>query len=74
MVHEMYPTGLQREEYEGKDLLEEIELEGGTLSVDNTVIEKPYSEKTEIIGYYWSGNQKGSARQVVISSKKPDRF
>lgn len=35
-----------------------INLIGGTLSVDDTVIEKPYSDvyKTELIGYFWSGN------------------
>ena len=52
-----------RERYEPKDLFDElkphIELIGGTLSGDNTVIEKPYSDPnlTEFIGYFWSGNQ-----------------
>ena len=44
-----------------KDLFEEmrpfIVLEGGTLSVDDTVLDKPYSQegKTELVGYFWSG-------------------
>ena len=52
-----------RERYEPKDLFNElkphIDLAGGTLSGDDTVIEKPYSdpELTEFIGYFWSGNQ-----------------
>lgn len=52
-----------RERYEPKDLFDElqphIELIGGTLSGDDTVIEKPYSDPklTEFIGYFWSGNQ-----------------
>ncbi len=52
-----------RERYEPKDLFNElkphIELIGGTLSGDDTVIEKPYSDPnlTEFIGYFWSGNQ-----------------
>ena len=52
-----------RERYEPKDLFDElkphIELRGGTLSGDDTVIEKPYSDPnlTEFIGYFWSGNQ-----------------
>ena len=52
-----------RSRYEPKDLLNEIkphiELIGGTLSGDDTVIEKPYSDPnfTEFIGYFWSGNQ-----------------
>jgi hypothetical protein len=34
-----------------------IDLIGGTLSGDDTVIDKPYSEPslTELIGYFWSG-------------------
>jgi hypothetical protein len=54
---------LLRERYEPKDLFNElkphIELIGGTLSGDDTVIEKPYSDPnlTEFIGYFWSGNQ-----------------
>jgi len=34
-----------------------IQLLGGTLSVDDTVIDKPYSNPnlTELIGYFWSG-------------------
>lgn len=52
-----------REKYEPKDLFNElkphIELIGGTLSGDDTVIEKPYSKPnlTEFIGYFWSSNQ-----------------
>ena len=68
LSHDSINRFLQREEYEGKDLLdlvkEEIELEGGTLSVDDTVIEKPYSEETEIIGNYRSGNQKRVVRGI----------
>ena len=52
---------LERERYEPKDLFEEnkayINLVGGTLSGDDTVIEKLYSQpdKAELVGYYWSG-------------------
>lgn len=54
---------LLRERYEPKDLFNElkphIDLISGTLSGDDTVIEKPYSDPnlTEVIGYFWSGNQ-----------------
>jgi len=35
-----------------------INLIGGTLSGDDTVIDKPYSDPqlTELIGYFWSGS------------------
>lgn len=52
---------LLREQYEPKDLFIElrphINLSGGTLSGDDTVIDKPYSDPnlTELIGYFWSG-------------------
>lgn len=59
--HDSINRFLLRERYETKDLFELIKqiisLEGGVLSVDDTVIEKPYSEPkyTELIGYFWSG-------------------
>jgi hypothetical protein len=51
---------LLREQYEPKDLFEEIKpninLIGGILSGDDTVIDKPHSDPkiTELIGYYYS--------------------
>ena len=53
-----------REDYTPKDLFDEvapqIELEGGTLSVDDTVIDRPYSNqaKAELIDYFYSGKHK----------------
>ena len=50
-----------RERYEPKDLFEEVKeqinLVGGTITGDDTVIDKPYSDPslTELIGYFWSG-------------------
>ena len=50
-----------RERYEPKDLFNTIQkiinLEGGILSVDDTVIEKIYShpKNAELISYFWSG-------------------
>jgi hypothetical protein len=50
-----------RERYESKDLFDMvtciINLEGGILSVDDTVIEKLYSnpQYAELISYFWSG-------------------
>jgi hypothetical protein len=39
------------------ELKPHINLSGGTLSGDDTVIDKPYSDPniTELIGYFWSG-------------------
>lgn len=52
---------LLKKRYEPKDLFNIIEkiinLVGGILSVDDTVIEKIYSDpkNAELIGYFWSG-------------------
>ena len=68
----MYPTKrvnrfLLRERYEPKDLFDEVKLHinliGGSLSGDDTVIDKPYSDPsvTELIGYFWEAhmNERG---------------
>jgi hypothetical protein len=50
---------LNRESYEPKDLYHEVEptinIEGGTLSVDDSVLDKPYAKYIALTGYYYSG-------------------
>ena len=59
--HDSVNRFLLRERYEARDLFETLKpylnLVGGVLSVDDTVIEKTYSDvnQTELIDYYWSG-------------------
>jgi hypothetical protein len=59
--HDSVNRFLLRERYQPKDLFDEIkphiQLAGGTLSCDDTVIDKPYSDPNlaELIGYFWSG-------------------
>lgn len=59
--HDSVNRFLLRERYEPKDLFDIvtgiINLEGGVLSVDDTVIEKLYSNPkyAELISYFWSG-------------------
>ena len=54
-AHDAANRFLNREDFSGKDLFEEarplLELEGGSLSVDDTVLDKPYSQegKTELV-------------------------
>lgn len=60
--HDSVNRFLCRERYEPKDLLDElvsqgwIDLVGGVLSVDDTVLEKPYAQRkaTALLGYFWS--------------------
>jgi hypothetical protein len=59
--HDSVNRFLLRERYEPKDLFEMVKtitnLTGGILSVDDTVIEKLYSQTkyAELIDYFWSG-------------------
>lgn len=61
LSHDSVNRFLLRERYEPKDLFNEVKsqinLSGGTLSGDDTVVDKPYSNPylTELIGYFWSG-------------------
>ena len=60
-AHDAANRFLNREQFSPKDLFEEartlISLEGGMLSVDDTILDKPYSQegKTDLAGYFWSG-------------------
>jgi len=45
-------------------------LEGGTLSVDDSVIDKPYRDpkKTDLVSYFWSGKHKKSVKGINLIS------
>jgi hypothetical protein len=57
--HDSINRFLERENYEPKDLFDEaktgLELTGGILSVDDTVLDKPYSKYISLVGHFWSG-------------------
>src|SRR6476469_1326651 len=63
---------LLRERYEPKDLFEMVKtiinLTGGILSVDDTIIEKLYSNPNyaELIGYFWSGKYHKSIKGINL--------
>jgi hypothetical protein len=71
-AHDAANRFLNREEFSGRDLFEEarplLALEGGTLSVDDTVLDKPYSRegKTELVGYFWSGKQGRAVKGLCL--------
>lgn len=68
--HDSANRFLQRERYEGKDLYNEsaplLNLKGGTLSVDDSVLDKPYSQYLAFVGYFWSGKQHRSAKGINL--------
>jgi hypothetical protein len=57
--HDSVNRFLERERYTPVDLFAEVKaglnLKGGTLSVDDSVLDKPYSQYMALVGYYWSG-------------------
>ena len=61
LSHDSVNRFLLREKYTRKDLFDEVKnqliLVGGIASVDDSVIDKPYSDpnKAELIDYFWSG-------------------
>lgn len=72
--HDSINRFLLREEYSPKDLFDEnkdkLVLEGGSLSVDDSVIDKPYRDpkKTELVGYFWSGKHKKPVKGINLIS------
>ena len=57
--HDSVNRFLQRENYQPKDMFDEAAqnlcLVGGTLSVDDTVLDKPYSNSVALVSHFWSG-------------------
>lgn len=57
--HDSVNRFLQREAYTPRDLFNEsirgLALKGGTVSVDDSVLDKPYSHHMTLVGYFWSG-------------------
>ena len=71
-AHDAATRFLNREEFTPKDLFEEvrgqINLAGGILSVDDTVLDKPHSQegKTDLVGYFWSGLHGKSVKGINL--------
>lgn len=57
--HDSVNRFLERESYGGEDLFNEVRpwlnIEGGTISVDDSVLDKPYSRYLAFVGHFWSG-------------------
>lgn len=68
--HDSANRFLQRERYEGKDLYSEsaphLNLKGGTLCVDDCVLDKPYSQYLAFVGYFWLGKHHRSVKGINL--------
>ena len=72
MSHDSVNRFLLREKYEPKDLFDEfkkhLKLVGGTLSVDDSVEDKPYRDdkKSAFVDYFWSGKHKRTVKGLNL--------
>lgn len=70
MSHDSVNRFLNRETYSGKDLFNEasqiLNLSGGALSVDDTVLDKPYANYIAYIGHFWSGKHHKTVKGINL--------
>lgn len=70
--HDQVTRLLSDQAYSGKDLYDRViphlKLIGGTLTVDDSVIDKPYSrlDTNDLVGHYWSGKHHRSVRGINL--------
>lgn len=69
--HDQVNRFLLQGRYTGKDLFEKasphLVLVGGTLSVDDSILDKPYSQlETSLIGYFYSGKHHKTVKGIAL--------
>jgi hypothetical protein len=68
--HDCVNRFLHREAYTGRDLYDEaspsLNLKGGTLSVDDSVLDKPYSQYMELVSHFWSGKHHRAVKGINL--------
>jgi len=68
--HDSVNRFLNRESYSPKDLFDEakstLNLEKGVLSVDDSVLDKPYSHYISYVGYYYSGKHPAAVKGINL--------
>jgi DDE superfamily endonuclease len=72
LSHDSINRFLLRERYSPRDLFDEVkgklQLSGGTLSGDDTVLDKPYRNlnTTALVDYFWSGKHKRVVKGINL--------
>ena len=70
--HDSINRFLNRERFDGQDLFDEVKSNintvGGTLSVDDSTLDKPYMDPkhNDLIGYHWSGKHKRAVKGISL--------
>ena len=70
MSHDSVNRFLYRETYSPRDLFNEakrsVEIVGGTLSVDDSVLDKPYAKHISFVGHFWSGKHHAVVKGINL--------
>jgi hypothetical protein len=72
LSHDSVNRFLLRENYTPRDMFDEVKdhliLDGGIGSVDDSVLDKPYSDpqSTDLMGYFWSGKHKRTVKGINL--------
>ncbi len=67
--HDSVNRFLERETHQPKDLFNEVRptiTDGGIISVDDTVLDKPHSKYTALVGYYYSGKHHKAVKGINL--------
>ena len=68
--HDSVDRFLQRENFTPKDLFDQakqqLDLKGGVVSVDDSVLDKPYSRYMALVGHFWSGKHHGVVKGIDL--------
>ena len=68
--HDSVNRFILREDYTPKDLFEQaklqLNLKGGVLSVDDSVLDKPHSHQMALVGHFWSGKHHRSVKGINL--------
>jgi hypothetical protein len=68
--HDSVNRFLYREAYSPADLFKEVQstlnLKGGTLSVDDSVLDKSYRHYIDLVGYFWSGKHHRTVKGINL--------
>ena len=68
--HDSVNRFILRERYTPKDLFNQaapqLDLNGGVLSVDDSVLDKPYSHYMALVGHFWSGKHHRSVKGINL--------
>ena len=68
--HDSVNRFILRENYTPEDLFNQsksqLALDGGVLSVDDSVLDKPYSHKMALVSHFWSGKHHRSVKGINL--------